>query len=131
MYKRLWILSFVFLALLLAVAGGDAYARYRFRSFDVADGLADNSVRCIGQDNDGYIWIGTRNGLSSFDGYAFTNFRYMPGNPAYEAANDMNALLADGDSIWIGSARGLLVFDRRSSEFTQCSIASRGKGRRA
>ena len=44
MYKRLWILSFVFLALLLAVAGVDAYARYRFRSFDVADGLGDNSV---------------------------------------------------------------------------------------
>lgn len=131
MYKRLWILSFVFLALLLAVAGVDAYARYRFRSFDVADGLADNSVRCIGQDNDGYIWIGTRNGLSRFDGSAFVNYRYMPGNPAYEASNDINSLLTDGDSIWIGSARGLLVFDRRSSEFSQCSIASTGKGRRA
>jgi len=40
----------------------------------VYDGLVANPVRCIYQDSKGFIWIGTYEGLSRYDGYKFTNY---------------------------------------------------------
>ena len=45
-----------------------------FRTVDVKDGLADNFVRDITTDAEGYVWISTINGLSRYDGYHFLNF---------------------------------------------------------
>lgn len=43
-----------------------------------SNGLADNSVRCVYQDNHGFLWFGTVNGLSRYDGNSFIN--YLPEN---------------------------------------------------
>lgn len=45
-----------------------------FRTVDVKDGLADNFVRDITTDAEGYVWISTINGLSRYDGYHLLNF---------------------------------------------------------
>jgi len=47
----------------------------QFRTIDVKDGLADNFVRDITTDSEGYIWLSTINGLSRYDGYRFMNFQ--------------------------------------------------------
>ena len=39
------------------------------------DGIVNNSIRCIFQDSKGFIWFGTLNGLSRYDGNSFVNFR--------------------------------------------------------
>src|SRR5215470_7943603 len=44
------------------------------RHYDVSDGLAHSHVGAIHQDRKGYLWFGTREGLSRFDGYRFTNY---------------------------------------------------------
>ena len=41
------------------------------RVYDVRDGLSENSVRCIIQDRKGYIWLGTKDGLSRYNGKEF------------------------------------------------------------
>jgi signal transduction histidine kinase/ligand-binding sensor domain-containing protein/DNA-binding response OmpR family regulator len=46
-----------------------------FRPIDVKDGLADNFVRDITTDSEGYVWLSTINGLSRYDGYRFLNFQ--------------------------------------------------------
>jgi len=48
--------------------------RWLFHNVDVKDGLADNFVRDITTDSEGYIWLSTINGLSRYDGYRFLNF---------------------------------------------------------
>lgn len=48
--------------------------RWLFHAVDVKDGLADNFVRDITTDSEGYIWLSTINGLSRYDGYRFLNF---------------------------------------------------------
>jgi len=45
-----------------------------FRNYTVDDGLPSSEVHVAIQDNDGYMWFGTDNGLSRFDGYEFKNF---------------------------------------------------------
>ena len=44
------------------------------RHYSVNDGLANSNVRCVYQDRKGYLWFGTGDGLSRFDGYRFTSY---------------------------------------------------------
>ena len=70
------------------------------RHYDVSDGLANSHVGTIHQDAKGYLWFGTREGLSRFDGYRFINYdaRDGLGNPV------INALAEDRQGrLWIGS----------------------------
>lgn len=48
--------------------------KFDYQNYKVHDGLAGNTITSITQDKFGYIWIGTRNGLSRFNGVTFTNF---------------------------------------------------------
>ena len=56
------------------------------KSFNTQSGLSDNTVRTIHQDKEGYIWFGTLNGLTRFDGYTMTSIPYRDssGNQLYE-----------------------------------------------
>ena len=38
-----------------------------FQHFSIEEGLSDNAVNCIVQDNEGYIWMGTEDGLNKFN----------------------------------------------------------------
>mgnify|MGYP002446435175 CR=1 FL=1 len=54
----------------------------RSRHMTTHDGIANNSIRCIFQDSKGFIWMGTLNGLSRYDGNNFLNFYPEPGKPS-------------------------------------------------
>ena len=45
---------------------------YRVRVWQTDDGLPQNSVHAIAQSEDGYLWVGTHEGLARFDGVRFT-----------------------------------------------------------
>ena len=44
------------------------------KRFSVDPGLADRNINSLARDKQGFLWIGTCNGLSRFDGYSFLNF---------------------------------------------------------
>ena len=48
--------------------------RYNFKHLNVQNGLTQNIVYHFLQDSHGYMWIGTHNGLSMYDGFTTTNF---------------------------------------------------------
>jgi ligand-binding sensor domain-containing protein/two-component sensor histidine kinase len=50
------------------------FAERDFIRYSVKEGLSDNTVNCIAQDDQGYIWIGTDAGLNRFDGHQFKKF---------------------------------------------------------
>src|SRR5215467_5968427 len=60
--------------LLLSAAPPVHAQRLSVRHYDVSDGLAHSHVTAIHQDRKGYLWFGTWEGLSRFDGYRFTNY---------------------------------------------------------
>ncbi|RLE19689.1 MAG: hypothetical protein DRJ65_19870 [Acidobacteria bacterium] len=70
----------------------------------VADGLAGDQITCITQDRRGLLWIGTRTGLSRFDGVSFRSFDTRDGLPHA----GIFAILESADgTLWIGTGRGL------------------------
>ena len=58
----------------------------RVNRISVIDGLKSNSIYCILQDRKGFIWLGTENGLSRYDGYRFVNFTQL--SPDKKQATD-------------------------------------------
>lgn len=77
-------------------------------------GLPQDSVRAIAQTKDGYLWLGTDEGLAQFDGYDFVIFNKENGALP---SNSVAALLAAKDgSLWIGTLGGLTCY--RDGKFT-------------
>ncbi|HYJ88078.1 MAG TPA: two-component regulator propeller domain-containing protein [Pyrinomonadaceae bacterium] len=82
------------------------------------NGLPQNTVHSIAQTRDGYIWIGTEEGLARFDGVKFTVFDKQ--NTSQLKSNYIRALLADRQgALWIGTAEGLVrMLDGKFTLFT-------------
>ncbi len=81
---------------------------YTLKSWDTEAGLPQMTPTAITQTRDGYLWIGTYNGLSRFDGVRFTSFTV---NNTPELASDhILALHEDAQGVlWIGTAEGGLL----------------------
>lgn len=103
------VISFLFEAALPGVPGA-----LHPRNYSKKDGLADISVYCTLQDAKGFLWFGTRNGLSRFDGMTFKNYNKKDGLPG----NHITTLLEDSKgNTWIGTLKGG-VSRFSSGEFT-------------
>src|SRR6185436_1485584 len=48
---------------------------FSFHNVNTSDGLSENNVRSVAIDKNGYLWIGTVDGLNVYDGYAVTSFK--------------------------------------------------------
>ena len=102
---RRLVVIFVLLASIVQDARSATDMTPRFVNYNAADGLPSNTVYAIAQNNGGVLWIGTRNGLSSFDGRHFQNFKEY---------GRVNALTVDRENrLWIGTTDGLRVNDDR------------------
>ena len=87
------------------------------RSWQVDEGLPDNVVQAITQTTDGFLWVGTREGLARFDGTQFVCYNTR-NTPALKNSS-ITALCAGKDgSLWIGTDGGGLI-RLNSGVFTQ------------
>jgi ligand-binding sensor domain-containing protein len=80
---------------------------YSWRNYTTNDGLPSPEVYTVIQDSKGYLWFGTDNGVSRFDGYSFQNFGAKEGL----ADNVINNIQEDeAGRIWFGSLWGKLYY---------------------
>ena len=88
-------------------------------SIDVERGLSQNTVNCILQGSQGYLWIGTQNGLNRFDGYDVRIFVNDPNDPASLSNNIVRVLYEDSEgALWIGTeGGGLNRYNRMTESF--------------
>ena len=49
---------------------------YRFRNYGDESKIPDGFIYTVNQDSNGYLWVGTRNGISKFDGFEFYNVEF-------------------------------------------------------
>lgn len=84
------------------------------------DGLAQNTIEAILQDKQGFMWFGTKAGLSRYDGYNFKTYQHDSENPNSLSQNWVHDLFEDADGmIWIGTeGGGADKFDPRTETFT-------------
>jgi signal transduction histidine kinase/ligand-binding sensor domain-containing protein len=73
-----------------------------FRKINTSAGLANDRVTSIVQDDKGYIWISTENGLQKFDGNSFASYHHDPDDPQSLNSDNAGQLTKDGDdNIWL------------------------------
>ena len=100
--------AILLIALLSFVSTPVEAERLPARIFTTADGLANNLVTRIVPDSRGYLWFCTSEGLSRFDGHAFTTYGIDDGLPSAT----VNDLLETRDgTYWIATSQGLVRFD--------------------
>jgi ligand-binding sensor domain-containing protein/serine phosphatase RsbU (regulator of sigma subunit) len=104
---RKYILLFVFLTFI-----ANAFSqKYYFDVYGVKQGLSNSDVYVVQQDRNGYIWLGTKSGISRFDGNSFENFFSEEGT----APNGMRAIYIDTTGgIWFGHTGGGLTYYKNS-----------------
>src|SRR4051794_20596195 len=77
-------------------------------------------VFALAQDNYGFLWLGTDDGLYRYDGYSLRQYSHDPGNPRSLSENTVMLIYRDRAGIlWVGTAYGGLDrFDPARDTFT-------------
>lgn len=91
-----------------------------FQHLTTQEGLPHESVTAVCQDQEGFIWLGTKNGLCRYDGHDVEVFRHDPNDARSLAGNHVQTLLVDhAGALWIGTYDGgLSRYDIRTNTFT-------------
>ncbi len=93
-------------------------AMVHFETLSTEDGLSQNAVLTICQDQQGFMWFGTEAGLNRYDGYQFRIYEHDPENPQTLSDNIVSTVYVDrSGQLWIGTRRGLDRFDPATETF--------------
>lgn len=93
---------------------------YRFMHITSKEGLPHQQVEALMQDDKGMLWIGTRNGLSRYDGYSIVNYFNQIDNPHSLNQNFVRSIYQDHKKrIWIGTYEGICMYRPATDDF-QC-----------
>lgn len=92
----------------------------KFERFTLDQGLSMNFITCIAQDRQGFIWVGTSDGLNKYDGYKFTVYRNNPRIVGSISNSTIMTVYEDKRGVlYIGTDNGgLNVYDREKDRFT-------------
>lgn len=102
-------------------AQGDLYFESVADHRDIPDGI----VTSLGQDSQGFIWIGTQQGAVRYDGYQFTPFRHTPGDRNSLAGNYIRTIWnAPDGKIWFGTfSDGISVLNPATNRFEHFDLS--------
>lgn len=124
-FQHLRTFFLVHLCLLIPMITLLAQNNYEFEQYTIREGLSHNSVQCILQDQQGFLWFGTEDGLNRYDGYGFKIFRptedsnSISGIFIWDIAQDRNG------NIWIGTNNGgLSKYNPQLDKFTNYQHSS-------
>lgn len=89
----------------------------RFDHISVEQGLSNFSVTAIVQDQQGFLWIGTEDGLNKYDGYTFTVYKTDPTDTLALRNSFIRCLYVDREgNLWVGST-GLYRYNPTTDKF--------------
>ena len=113
--NRTWSLAAISLLLLSGSAVDSAFASagdYLIDTTTGEKGLPNSSVTAIAQTTDGYLWVGTYNGLARFDGERFVKF-YPENTPALKHARIRRLVTGPDGTLWISAHDGSITSYRK------------------
>ncbi|MBK7631828.1 MAG: response regulator [Ignavibacteriales bacterium] len=88
-----------------------------FKHLTGDDGLSQNFVSSILQDQKGFMWFGTKDGLNRYDGYNFVVYQHDPFDSTTITDNFITTLFEDSRGyIWVGTLNGGLNYFERTTE---------------
>jgi len=103
----------------LSISSFPQTEEYIFKQFTDADGLSQSTIFAMIQDQQGYLWLGTIDGLNRYDGYQFRVYVNDPSDITSISDNFISALYEDSEGIiWVGTVNGYFNrFNRKTEVF--------------
>jgi len=118
-FPKISILIGIFILVFDSIHSQTFISNLKFVKYSTAMGLSSNNQRCIVQDNQGFIWIGTGEGLNRFDGRSFKIYRSNPKSTTSLKSNIITCLFCDSNGqLWIGTyGGGLSRYNKEKDNF--------------
>ena len=95
---------------------------YLYEHITVSDGLSSsrfNPFEVVYQDQFGFMWFGTVDGLNRYDGYTFEVYKSIPGDSTSLPSSNIQTIIEDSDgNLWIGTPGNMSVLKRKKNTFT-------------
>jgi ligand-binding sensor domain-containing protein len=111
---------FGFICLLLSLLVNASGPSVQFERLTTKDGLSQNSIYAMVQDKEGFLWIGTLEGLNRYDGYELKVYRKDALDDSTLGDNSITALFEDSKgTLWVGTTNGLSKYDRKHDRFVR------------
>lgn len=83
-----------------------------FDHYTIDEGLSNNEIKCLAQDDNGFIWIGTKDGLNRFDGNSFEVYRSARSDSTSISGKVIFSLLVNHEgTLLVGTDEGLDYYD--------------------
>jgi signal transduction histidine kinase/DNA-binding response OmpR family regulator/ligand-binding sensor domain-containing protein len=100
-----------------------------FQLYTTTDGLTRNTIIGIAQDNNGFLWVNTANGLNRFDGRQFLNYNNA-GHVAFAKTRPTGNIAAKGDLLYLYENWHVLVLNTVTGVMTKISLAEITAGKK-
>ncbi len=104
-------IGLVFL-LLIGLSASSQVSDFNFKRLSNRDGLSQNWIRCIYQDDIGFMWFGTADGLNRYDGNEFRVYRPKTSNSTDIGDINVSSILKKSDNeLWVATDLGVYVYN--------------------
>ena len=104
-----------------------AQENFVFENFSIPQGLSNPTINCICEDKYGFLWLGTNDGLSRYDGYEFKVYKNNPSDSTSLPGNSIRTISEDNEgNLWIGGSNVLAKYDSKNDNFISVKF-DRGK----
>ena len=96
----------------------------RFHHYGLEEGLSQETILCILKDSNGFLWLGTQDGLNRFDGNQFKVYRHKKRDSLSITGNFIQSLVEDNNkNIWIGTNdNGIVVYNSSKDIFKKTNV---------
>lgn len=101
--------------LLLCIVFNTFCQDIRFRKITANHGLSHNTVYAITQDENGFMWFGTREGLNRYDSHHVKNY-YITNSKIGGSENKISSLYSRKSLLYIGTDNGLYIYDSKTDQ---------------
>lgn len=102
----------------LTISGAVLAQSSGFERIGTGQGLLQSLITVIHQDQNGFLWVGTSDGLCRYDGYQFITYRFDPFDPAAISGNYIEAIFESNGRLWIRtSGGGINYYDPATAGF--------------
>ncbi|MDC8000495.1 two-component regulator propeller domain-containing protein [Aequorivita todarodis] len=96
-----------------------AQNHFSFQHYGVEQGLSGSNITALFQDSNGYLWIGTANGLNRGNGSSFKVFNVSADSTNTLPNHKIRSVFEDKNKmIWVGTSAGLSKYDPQTEKFT-------------
>jgi serine phosphatase RsbU (regulator of sigma subunit)/ligand-binding sensor domain-containing protein len=116
--KSNYLIIFLFTSFLTISPSISAQENFVFENFSIPQGLSNPTINTIIEDKYGFLWLGTNDGLSRYDGYEFKVYKNNPSDSTSLPGNSIRTISEDNEgNLWIGGSNVLAKYDSKNDNF--------------